>query len=118
MFDSGIYAYIGSAQNNLEKRIARHFKRNKKNFWHIDYLLKNEDVKIIDVLYKVAHKSEECETAKKISNIGLPVKNFGSSDCKCESHFFKLSNYEKFKRFVKKNMFLNFPYNSTTSLGS
>ncbi|HDO20376.1 MAG TPA: DUF123 domain-containing protein, partial [Candidatus Bathyarchaeota archaeon] len=92
MFDHGIYVYVGSAQNSLEKRIARHFRKKKKKFWHIDYLLENENVKIITVLYKIAPRREECRIAKEINNIGSPIKGFGSSDCKCKSHLFKLNN--------------------------
>jgi len=110
MFDHGIYVYVGSAQNSLEKRIARHFRKKKKKFWHIDYLLENENVKIITVLYKIAPRREECRIAKEINNIGSPIKGFGSSDCKCKSHLFKLNNYEELKKFIKENMFLNFPY--------
>ncbi len=29
-FDKGIYVYVGSAQNNLKKRIKRHLSKNKK----------------------------------------------------------------------------------------
>mgnify|MGYP005636939097 CR=1 FL=1 len=110
MFDSGIYAYVGSAQNGLEKRITRHLRRNKKKFWHIDYLLEDENTKIVNILYKVAPRREECRMAKEINKIGLPVKGFGSSDCKCKSHLFKLNNDEDFKRLVEENMFLNFSY--------
>jgi len=110
MFDHGIYVYVGSAQNSLEKRIARHFRKKKKKFWHIDYLLENENVKIITVFYKIAPRREECRIAKKINSIGSPIKGFGSSDCKCKSHLFKLNNYEELKKFIKENGFLNFPY--------
>jgi len=38
-FKKGYYLYVGSGQNSLETRIARHLKKRKKKFWHIDYLL-------------------------------------------------------------------------------
>jgi len=44
-FVNGKYAYVGSAQNNLEKRVERHMSKNKKKFWHIDYLLGNKFTK-------------------------------------------------------------------------
>jgi Uri superfamily endonuclease len=37
-FEKDLYAYVGSAQNNLEKRIERHLRKTKQKFWHIDYL--------------------------------------------------------------------------------
>ena len=43
-FRKGLYAYVGSAQNSLEKRIERHFRSKKKKHWHIDYLLASESV--------------------------------------------------------------------------
>lgn len=91
-FKKGIYAYIGSSQNNLEKRIERHLRKNKKIHWHIDYLLKNKNAKIINVSYKVADKSEECKTAKKLIKNNIPITGFGCSDCKCNSHLFRIKN--------------------------
>ena len=98
-FKKGLYAYVGSAQNNLEKRISRHLKKRKKKFWHIDYLTANKVVTIKKVYYKKSNKKEECITAKKLSRVGVPVKNFGCSDCNCESHLFKIRDYEFLRKF-------------------
>ena len=68
----------------------KHLKPRKKKFWHIDYLLENKNVKIKDVFYKKAAKKQECTIAKKLSKIGKGIENFGSSDCKCKSHLFKI----------------------------
>jgi len=89
-FERGLYAYVGSAQNNLEKRIKRHLSRVKKKFWHIDYLLGNRFVNVVGVFYKEAEKSEECGIARKLSENSVPVLNFGCSDCDCVSHLFML----------------------------
>ena len=91
-FEKGIYVYVGSAQNNLEKRIKRYKSKRKKIFWHIDYLLNNKFSEIIKVFYKKTEKSKECETAKKLIKYGIPVNHFGSSDCKCKSHLFKIKD--------------------------
>ncbi|MEM2423409.1 MAG: GIY-YIG nuclease family protein [Candidatus Bathyarchaeia archaeon] len=109
MFENGIYAYVGSAQNSLEKRVLRHLNRGKKIFWHIDYLLNNEHVKIINVLYKIAPKCEECRIAEIMSGVYRPVQGFGSSDCNCKSHLFNINGYESFKMLMKKNNFTEFP---------
>ena len=101
-FPKGIYIYVGSAMNNLEKRIERHMRKNKKLFWHIDYLLSDSNVKIKEVYVKESEKKEECEIAKIISKLGTPVLGFGSSDCKCNAHLFKLSA-NKLKEFARKN---------------
>ena len=48
----GTYAYVGSAQNNMEKRIKRHLSKDKRFHWHIDYLLDNTDTEIKKILTK------------------------------------------------------------------
>ncbi|MCX8171170.1 MAG: GIY-YIG nuclease family protein [Candidatus Bathyarchaeota archaeon] len=101
-FNSGLYAYIGSAQNNLERRVIRHFSREKRLFWHIDYLLKNEYVKIQRVFFKAAPKTEECLLAKDMNALYKPIKGFGSSDCTCISHLFKIESYENLDSFLRK----------------
>jgi len=91
-FEKGLYAYIGSAQNNLEKRIRRHLGKTKRKFWHIDYLLGNRFVKVVGVFYKEAGKPEECRTAKKVADWGVSIVDFGCSDCNCVSHLFMLKD--------------------------
>ena len=85
------YVYTGSAKTNIDKRIERHLCKEKKLHWHIDYLLNNDAVKIIDI-----KKSEmiECSLNKK-TNGTIIVKGFGSSDCNlcCGSHLKYLGDY-------------------------
>ena len=85
-FEKGYYAYIGSALNNLEARVSRHLRKNKKVFWHIDYLLENATV--CDVFFNVSDEKEECELANIFAVKFNSVKHFGSSDCRCDSHLF------------------------------
>ena len=99
-FRKGLYAYVGSAQANLEQRIRRHFRKEKSKFWHIDYLLANDAAKILKVFFKKANKPEECKTAKIICEKGEPVSGFGSSDCNCKSHLFSIEDY----RFLQETM--------------
>jgi len=84
----------------LEKRIERHLRKTKQKFWHIDYLLDDANVEVLKVFHKKAGRLEECKIAKNISEIGVPVKGFGSSDCKCESHLFKLKGYQFLREFM------------------
>lgn len=100
-FSIGHYAYVGSAQNNLEKRIERHLTKNKKKFWHIDYLLSKRFVNILKVFYKKSSRKEECKIAKRLNNIAKPIKNFGCSDCNCTSHLFKIENMKIFEKTIK-----------------
>jgi len=92
-FEKGLYTYVGSAQNGLEKRIERHLRRAKRKFWHIDYLLENEFVNVVKVFYKEAEKSDACRVARELSERAVPVVNFGFSDCDCVSHLSKIDDY-------------------------
>jgi Uri superfamily endonuclease len=103
-FEQGLYVYVGSAQNNLEKRIERHLRKTKQKFWHIDHLLDDAHVEVVKVLNKKAERLEECKTAKRISEIGAPIKGFGSSDCKCESHLFKVEDYQFLREFMHETI--------------
>jgi Uri superfamily endonuclease len=93
IFSRGIYAYVGSAQTALEKRIARHLRKEKRVFWHIDHLLQDPNAKILKVFTKVADKQEECIIAKKIVAKGETVEGFGCSDCICTSHLVRINDY-------------------------
>lgn len=92
--EEGFYAYVGSAQKCLEKRLVRHFRRagKRKNFWHIDHLLAIDCVNVVKAFYKEAGKPEECRTAQNLSLMGSQVEGFGCSDCKCGSHLFQFGS--------------------------
>ena len=100
-FEKGLYAYVGSAQNNLEQRIKRHLRKEKRLFWHVDYLLNDDTAKIVKVLYKQADKTEECAIAKVIGERGEPIDGFGSSDCSCKSHLFRIEDYRFLQDFMR-----------------
>lgn len=91
-FEKGLCAYVGSAQNSVEKRIERHLRKAKRKFWHIDYLLDSDSVKVVKVFCKEAAKSEECKVARELSARSVPIVNFGCSDCSCVSHLFRLND--------------------------
>ena len=83
-FKPGIYVYTGSAKKNINSRIRRHLKKEKKKHWHIDYLTSHPAIIIIEVKRS---ETEECELNRqskgKISHPG-----FGATDCQqaCGSH--------------------------------
>jgi len=96
-FQTGYYIYVGSALRSLEARIRRHLNTSKglptAVHWHIDYLLR-EDWANIEAVYTLSSdKKMECSIASTISKRGLPIKRFGSSDCHCDSHLFKVEDY-------------------------
>ena len=84
IFPAGSYVYTGSARKNIDKRIKRHLSKKKNLHWHIDYLLNNDAVQIIDT-----KKSQmtECNLNKKTKGT-IIIDGFGSSDCNlsCKSH--------------------------------
>ena len=90
-FKKGYYLYVGSALKSIEKRVCRHLRDSKKIFWHIDYLLAADRVKIDSVYYVENNKKLECAISEKIKVITIPVDGFGSSDCNCMSHLFYIS---------------------------
>jgi sugar fermentation stimulation protein A len=90
-FKPGIYLYIGSARNGLLGRVARHLRKEKKIFWHIDYFLKKARIKEIWVRNDYFDECQILSEAKKsIKNSCFPLKKFGSSDCRCPSHLIYL----------------------------
>jgi Uri superfamily endonuclease len=107
--EKGYYIYVGSAQTNLEKRILHHNKLDKKKFWHIDYLMECEETKISNVFYKKEGKQGECKLADNISKKCYSIRDFGSSDCKCKSHLFRIKNLEDIKQILLENEMLPFP---------
>ena len=100
-FPKGLYAYVGSAQVALEKRIERHLRKEKKLFWHIDYLLQNSTAKILEIFMKTASKREECTFAKQIATRSETVAGFGCSDCSCRSHLIRVSHYDFLRGFMR-----------------
>lgn len=99
-FKKGFYIYIGSGKKNIEKRVERHIKRDKKTHWHIDYLTKDENFSIIEIY--LIEKFDECEITKIFIKNGISfIKNFGSTDCNCSSHLFYSKSLKDLKTIIK-----------------
>lgn len=90
-FLAGYYFYAGTAQRNLSARIKRHYSSDKKNHWHIDYLLAAAELEK-DFIFQLP-KAGECFLAQTLREAGgqIAVDNFGASDCSCESHLLYFS---------------------------
>jgi len=106
IFEKGYYAYVGSAMNGLENRIKRHLSKNKKIFWHIDYLTISEKFKIAKVFIKVSDKKEESDIAKTFEKEFKYIEGFGSSDSNDKSHLFIIDDLEKFFKILKNLGFM------------
>jgi len=100
-FVKGYYLYVGSAMGNrgstiLENRVKRHIskQKNKKIFWHIDYLLTNTKCVITRIYLVPSLNRLECIIAKEISEISDNfIKFFGSTDCECLSHLYYFQKF-------------------------
>jgi len=110
-FPMGYYTYTGSAlgkgASSLKHRLARHMKKEKRKFWHIDYLLADENVSIEAIIVTETNEKMECQTNQHIKTIvgaKVPVKGFGASDCRknCESHLLYFPEVENTDFLVQK----------------
>jgi Uri superfamily endonuclease len=102
IFPASMYAYVGSAQSSIESRVKRHLRKEKRLFWHIDYLLAVADVKIVQIYCSTGDKICECQTAQLIAKHSESVPNFGCSDCHCKSHLFRSDNFNFLKGQLKQ----------------
>jgi len=113
-FDQGFYFYIGSAMGDygsstLMNRVKRHIQpsNKKKTHWHIDYLL-NQKMSTITRIYLIPSIERlECIIAKDLIKFSNDfIKDFGSSDCNCQSHLFYSKEFKEFnflRNSEKKN---------------
>ena len=100
-FASGYYAYVGSALNSLEARIARHLEKNKNLHWHIDYFL--QKARVVEIISCATEENSECTIASHLAQTLEPVPHFGSSDCHCQSHFFYYKNKGVLRAVVRRS---------------
>ncbi|AKG91345.1 hypothetical protein GAH_01353 [Geoglobus ahangari] len=101
LFRRGYYVYSGSAKRGFSKRIRRHFSRNKRLHWHVDYLsMKAEAVEA----YRC--RADEHQIAELASRFMEGIKGFGSSDCRCYSHLYYSETYPS--DFIEEAKKLNY----------
>jgi sugar fermentation stimulation protein A len=87
-FAAGLYVYVGSAMNSVEKRVERHFSEVENLHWHIDYF--SAEAEAVDFLVVPESSEFECVLADAVSRVGEAVPGFGSSDCDCPGHLFRV----------------------------
>jgi len=105
-FPKGYYCYVGSALGksiNLENRIGRHKKLNKKKKgrlkWHIDYFLVNPNTSIFNIITINSDERRECDISRKLERFAdKSINGFGCSDCNCKSHFHYFENKKDCER--------------------
>ncbi|WP_069365418.1 GIY-YIG nuclease family protein [Salisediminibacterium beveridgei] len=100
---AGYYVYVGSARRAIGARLKRHRRIVKTKRWHLDYV--RPALKWRGSIKCVTHDGE-CALADQVRHQlnGVTVKKrLGSSDCKCETHFLKLTGQlipERLKYFA------------------
>lgn len=81
---AGCHVYTGSARRNLDARVARHLRADKRLRWHIDYLLTAPGVEVISVRTSTRN---ECALNRSVPG-RVTIAGFGASDCRsgCGAH--------------------------------
>ena len=92
-FNSGYYTYVGSAMGGYKSRLTRYLKENKKQHWHIDYLVKKASIN--NLILCESEERLECIIAQALNHKFESITGFGSSDCKCKSHLFRADHEMK-----------------------
>jgi len=88
---AGAYVYVGSAlgPGGLRARLKRHFGRIGTRHWHVDYfrrIARVEEVWICRGQSRLEHRW--AETLGRAPGLRVPLRRFGSSDCRCQAHLF------------------------------
>lgn len=92
--EPGYYVYVGSAlgPGGVKARVQRHWRADKRKHWHIDFVA--EHLTPVEAWYVHAPLRDEHRWAASLA--AQPemsaVQGFGASDCRCASHFFRLSD--------------------------
>ena len=92
-FEKGWYLYVGSALRGLSARLARHERTDagKVMKWHVDYL--RAHAKAVRSFPIPTRRDAECRLARDVRRLSTGmVPRFGSSDCSCPSHLFRLAS--------------------------
>jgi len=102
--EKGVYVYVGSAfgTGGLKRRVLRHLKREKRKHWHFDFITTHPSFKPFEV-WLFEGKKVECELASFIGKVTEPVEGFGSTDCGCPSHLFRVEDLTLLKRVVENS---------------
>ncbi len=86
-FAKGHYMYVGSAMRHLNARMARHQRKEKKLYWHVDYLTRVAD-SVLPIPVRSSQRLE-CHIVRALSTMmESGPGGFGSSDCGCPTHLF------------------------------
>jgi Uri superfamily endonuclease len=85
----GFYVYVGSAlgAGGIRARVGHHIGQGVRRHWHVDYLWPT--IRIGEIWYCYDPVRREHEWARILYHLvgcTVPLRGFGASDCRCESH--------------------------------
>jgi Uri superfamily endonuclease len=92
-FTTGSYVYVGSAwgTGGLAARIGRHLRADKICRWHIDYLRRHAAItQVWAGRFRPEEEHRWAHVFISLFNAAVPAEKFGSSDCRCPAHLFRL----------------------------
>jgi len=89
----GDFIYLGSAfgPGGVPARIRHHLRIASSPHWHMDYL--RPFMSIVKIWYTndIIHREHQWASVfSAMADIRIPLKGFGASDCRCDSHLFFL----------------------------
>jgi Uri superfamily endonuclease len=90
----GCYIYVGQARRGVRQRVARHFRWEKRQRWHVDYL--GQVATPVECWLDEAAENVECRWAAALASLpaaARPVARFGASDCRCPGHLVYLPQH-------------------------
>lgn len=101
----GYYVYIGSAMGpgGVTARLKHHRKVSTRPHWHLDYL--RAETAFYNAYALHSPERKECGWAAvmaKTEAVSEPMKGFGSSDCKCNTHLFYFSSSVKMASAIRQ----------------
>ena len=103
IFEPGYYLYTGSALNGLVSRISRHIRSDKPYHWHIR--LPNSSWTLQRDILDCRKRKNECRWSRQLSSSKTstsPMRGFGYSDCKCETHLYLFSHLSNVYRMMNE----------------
>ena len=83
--------------STLLNRVKRHVSNpiTKKNHWHVDYFLQDDNTKISKIFLIPYNQKIECLISEEIQGFSkYYIKKFGCSDCKCKSHLYFMNKLQ------------------------
>ena len=88
-FPLGTFLYVGSAlgRGGFWPRLGRHLSYPRSPKWHIDFF--HPPATPVEVWVRESEERLECRWVSKVKELEgsfVPVRGFGSSDCRCEAH--------------------------------